>query len=93
MNITFEFGQGDDKRVLNFNAEWAAGLSAAKFAEHEAHHGLTTEQYKEIHKQASDAVRKNKKAEAVVVGVVTTTDNDKIIEASPVVVEPGEPTK
>lgn len=42
----YKLGEG---KGIAFNAQWAAGLTLEKFTEHEAHHGLTPDQYKEAH--------------------------------------------
>lgn len=43
---------------IAFNAEWAASKSLGEFSRHEAHHGLSKEQYREVHDLCKQAVGK-----------------------------------
>jgi hypothetical protein len=36
-------------KVIGFTVEWVAAKSLAEFSRHEAHHGLSREQLKEVH--------------------------------------------
>lgn len=42
--IKFTFGE----KTISFNKEWVASKSLKDFTEHEKHHALSPEQYKEV---------------------------------------------
>lgn len=50
---------------IAFNAAWVASKSLREFMDHEKHHGLSREQFKEVHKLCRAAVQAPEPAEEV----------------------------
>jgi hypothetical protein len=51
---------------IGFNKNWVASKSLKEFSEHEKHHGLSPEQYKEVHDLCTGKVKEEKKEDKAV---------------------------